>query len=99
MKREMNRDKVSLADIHFVGRRHIIIRAMRLPKTQRSHSSIGISSLAELTQEFGKRIVDKFQILWSALNKAVERDDFISEMVIRAEPPSEALQDVHSMIV
>ena len=61
---------------------------------------ITTTSRAELTQEFGKRIVDKSLIVWSALNnKAVERDDFISEMVIRAEPPSEALQDVHSMIV
>ena len=48
------------------------------------------TSGAELTQEFGKRIVDKCQIVWSALHKAVERDNFISEMVIRAEPPSEA---------
>ena len=62
MKREMNRDKVSMADIHFVGRRHIIIRAMRIPKTQRSHSNIEISSRAELTQEFGKRIMDTFRI-------------------------------------
>ena len=57
------------------------------------------TSRAELTQKFGKRIVDQSLIVWSALKKAVGRDDFISEMVIRAEPPSEALQDVHSMIV
>lgn len=56
-------------------------------------------SRIELTQAFGERIVDQSLRVWLALTEAVEGDEMISRMVIRAKSPSKAWQGLNSMIV
>lgn len=55
-------------------------------------------SREELNQEYGRRLVDQSLSLWSALNKAVEKDSLFLNLVMRAKSPSEAWESLKSMV-
>ena len=52
----------------------------------------------DLYGEYGRELVDKSLTVWNALNKAVEKDNVISTMVIRAKSPSDAWKLLTSMV-
>ena len=58
----------------------------------------GKKSRREMESKYGKRIVEKSLIVWSALTKAVEKDKVIADIVVGAKAPSEAWTILNSMI-
>lgn len=48
--------------------------------------------------QYGRETVEQSLSAWSAQNKAIERDSFISIIVIRAKPPSDAWMLLKSMV-
>ena len=58
----------------------------------------GKKSRREMESKYGKRIVEKSLIVWSALTKAVEKDKIIADIVVGAKAPSEAWTILNSMI-
>lgn len=52
----------------------------------------------ELTQTSGKRIVDKSLIVWSALNRAIEKGMTIMDMIVKAISQSGAWKVLNGMV-
>ena len=50
----------------------------------------GDSSRIELEREYGRHIVAQSLTVWNGLTKAVEKDETIADIVVRAKAPSEA---------
>ena len=55
-------------------------------------------SRSELEKEYGRRGVEQTLVVWSALTKAVKKYKMIADIVVGAQAPSEAWNNMNSMV-
>ena len=58
----------------------------------------GDKSRRELEREYGRQIVAQPLTVWNGLTKAVEKDKWVAEIVVRVKAPSEAWKILKSMV-